>query len=76
MPLNKKIRCYECCTYRTVPMTARLPAYGAKTFQVNDRDSNNMEAPLKGEEKEKSEHSEQSYVQKTSTDKWQAKSLK
>jgi len=32
-------------TYRTVPRTARVPEYGARTFQVNDTERSNIEAP-------------------------------
>lgn len=34
-------------TYRTVPATARVPEYGAKTLQVNDKASSNIEAAYK-----------------------------
>ena len=31
-------------TYRTVPRTARVPEYGARTFHVKDRERSNIEA--------------------------------
>ena len=31
-------------TYRTVPRTARVPEYGARTFQVKDTKRSNIEA--------------------------------
>lgn len=37
-------------TYRTVPITASVPEYGASTFHVKDKDSSNMEAALRWKE--------------------------
>lgn len=37
----------ERLTHRTVPITARGPEYGARTFQEKDKESSNIEAALK-----------------------------
>jgi hypothetical protein len=34
-------------TYRTVPRTARVPEYGARTFQLKDTERSNIEAACK-----------------------------
>jgi hypothetical protein len=31
-------------TYQTVPRTARVPEYGARAFQVKDKESSSIEA--------------------------------
>jgi hypothetical protein len=31
-------------TYQTVPITARVPEYGARAFQVKDKESSSIEA--------------------------------
>lgn len=36
-------------TYITVPITASGPEYGAKTFQVKDNESSNIEIALRTE---------------------------
>lgn len=44
--INGKSKLENILTYRTVPRTAKVPEYGARTFHVKESERSNIEAAL------------------------------